>query len=266
MPHAEVNGQRLYYEVAGDGDPVLLVMGLAGDHLSWAPQVRALAEDYRVVTFDNRDVGQSSYATEPYEIADMARDTLALADALGLDRFHLIGMSMGGAISQHVALEAPDRVLTLTLAVTWAGQGPRGELMSRVWGPQMARATPEERVDDLMLRCFSEDFFANARAVTFMRNLMLANPHPQAPEGFVRQLEACGRHDVRDRLAQLGMPVQVIAGEQDVLVPAWKSREIAELVPDARLCVIDRAPHLANLERADEFNKLVTDFIRINNA
>ena len=100
MPFADANGQRLYYESHGEGEPLVIVMGLAADHLAWAMQVPEWSKHYRVIEFDNRDVGQSSYAEGPYEIADMARDTLALADELGLDSFHLLGMSMGGTIAQ----------------------------------------------------------------------------------------------------------------------------------------------------------------------
>ena len=89
MAIAEVNGQRLYYEVHGEGEPLLCVHGLACDTLAWIPQIQAFSAAHRTVIFDNRDVGQSSMAEGDYEIADMARDALALADELGLDTFHL---------------------------------------------------------------------------------------------------------------------------------------------------------------------------------
>jgi 3-oxoadipate enol-lactonase len=263
MPHAEANGQRLYYEVAGppDAEPLLLVMGLSADRLSWLPQLEPFASQFRVVSFDNRDVGQSSYADSPYSIADMAADTLALADFLELDSFHLVGVSMGGAISQEVALAAGDRVLSLTLCVTWGGSGPWGEWLTRVWGPQVLRSTREEHVDHLLLRCFSEEFFEKPDMVDFMRNAMLANPHPQAPEAFVRQLTACGRHETRSRLGSLAMPVHVVAAEHDQLVPPWKAAELASLIPGARHSAIPGGAHMANLERAEEFNELVLGFI-----
>src|SRR5919206_2314002 len=131
MPTLEANGQTLYYEVHGEGEPLLCVMGLAANTLAWAFQVRPFAERHKTVIFDNRDVGQSSMASEQYEIGDMAQDTLALADALGLDSFHLLGYSMGGAISQQLALTAPERVRTLTLAVTFAGTGNWGKTLSQ---------------------------------------------------------------------------------------------------------------------------------------
>ena len=123
MAIAEVNGQRLYYEIHGDGEPLLCVAGLTCDTLVWIPQVHAFAAAHKTVIFDNRDAGQSSMADADYEITDMARDAIALADELELDSFHLLGVSMGGAIAQEIALQVPDRVRTLTLAVTFADSG-----------------------------------------------------------------------------------------------------------------------------------------------
>ena len=151
--------------------------------------------------FDNRDVGQSSLADGPYEIADMARDTLALADALELESFHLLGVSMGGAISQEVALAAPERVRTLTLAVTFAGRRRLGAQAERGLGrARAARSRARSRVDELMLLNFSEQFFEDEQGVAWVRGMMLQHPHPQPPEAFIRQLEACGRHDAGERL------------------------------------------------------------------
>ena len=150
MPTIEANGQTLYYEMHGDGEPLLAVMGLAADTTAWTLQVPAFAAHHRTVIFDNRDVGQSSMADGPYEISEMARDTLAVADALELESFHLLGVSMGGAIAQEVALAAPERVLTLTLAVTWPRGGPWAAKLSELWGARMRQMSREQRVDELM--------------------------------------------------------------------------------------------------------------------
>jgi 3-oxoadipate enol-lactonase len=261
MPTIQANGQTLYYEVHGEGEPLLLVMGLAADTLAWAMQVPAFSARYRTITFDNRDVGQSSMAAGPYEITDMAQDTLALADALELESFHLVGASMGGAIAQEVALAAPDRVRTLTLAMTWPRGGAWAATLSELWSARVEHMSREERVDELMLLTLSEDFFENADGVAWLRDVMLQNPHPQSADAFARQLDASSRHDTRERLGRLAMPTHVIGAEHDILVPVWKSRELAELIPGARLSVVDAGPHGANLERAEEFNRLVLDFL-----
>ena len=261
VPHADLNGQNLYYEIHGDGEPLVIVMGLSADLLAWALQIPEWSKHYRVIAIENRDVGRSSYADGPYEIEDMADDTLALADEIGLGDFHLLGLSMGGAISQHLALKAPERVRSLTLCVTWGGAGPYGAAKSDVLGSAFERMSVEERVDFLMLMTMSEDFYANAEGVRWLRNILLSSPHPQKPEGFVRQLEACGRHDVRDRVRELSVPTHVIGAEHDVLVSPWKSTELADLIPGAELTMLERAPHAINIERAESFNAAVLGFL-----
>jgi 3-oxoadipate enol-lactonase len=261
MPTIDAAGQILYYELHGEGEPLVCMMGLAADTLAWTLQVPAFAARHRTLIFDNRDVGRSSLAETEYEITDMAEDAFALANAVGLDSFHLLGVSMGGAIAQEMALAAPERVRTLTLAVTFAAGGAYARKLSEVWSARVHKLTREERVDELMLLCNSEEFFENADAVATLRRLMLENPHSQPPEAFARQLAASSRHDTRDRLGSLSMPVHVIGAERDILVPIWKSREIASLIPGAQLTVIEKAPHGANVERAEEFNHAVLDFI-----
>src|SRR5205809_7891619 len=120
MPKVTVNGIRMFYEETGGGEPLILIMGFGGDHLAWAFQVRALAEHYRVVTFDNRGAGQSDAPEPPYTIRTMADDTAGLIAALGIERAHVVGVSMGGMIAQELALAYPGRVRSLHLGCTTA--------------------------------------------------------------------------------------------------------------------------------------------------
>ena len=238
MPTAD----GLYYEEAGEGEPLLMVMGLGTDHLGWMLQVPEFSKHYRVITFDNRDVGQSKQADGPYEIADMARDALALADHLELDTFHLLGMSLGGAIAQEMALLAPERLRTLTLVVTFAGGGDWAAERARLWSEIRGLIDRDTHLDWLLLFGMSEDFYASPERVEYSKQLMRANPHPQSTEAFQRQVAAGGRHETRDRLAQISVPTHVIGAERDTLVPVWKSKEIADLIPGADYAVMQGAP------------------------
>src|SRR4051812_32079147 len=195
MPFADANGLRLYWEEYGDpeAEPLLCVMGLGADHTSFYLQRRRWSERFRVILFDNRDVGQSSPVEGIYEVPDMAADTLALADALGLDSFHLLGVSMGGAISQEVALRARERVRTLTLCVTWAGSSMWGVERARTWAANAMRASWEEHIDQLLLLTLSERMYEDTDRLSQLRDLALGNPHPQPREAFARQLDAMGR-------------------------------------------------------------------------
>jgi 3-oxoadipate enol-lactonase len=261
MPTAPCNGIDLYYEVHGEGDPLLCVMGLAADAREWVFNVPVFSERHRTVVFDNRDVGRSAYVEEPYEIADMAADALALANHLELERFHLIGVSMGGTIAQEIALAAPERIATLTLSVSWAGGGRWWRRRHRQLWDLVPRLSREELIDWLLVLNLSEQLWEDEATIGRARERLLGDPHAQRPDGLRRQAEASARHDVRDRLGTLSMPVHVIAAERDILVPVWKSRELAELIPEAKLTVVPEAAHGMNVERAQEFNELVLGFV-----
>jgi len=256
--------EGLYYEEAGQGEPLVMVQGLATDHFGWMLQVPEFSKHYRVITFDNRDAGQSKRADAPYEVADMARDALALADHLELDTFHLLGMSMGGAIAQEVTLIAPEQLRTLTLVVTFGGGGSWAAERSRLWSKIRGLLDHETHLDWLLLFGMSEQFYAAPERVAYSKQLMRANPHPQPVDAFQRQVEASGRHETRDRLATISIPTHVIGAEHDTLVPVWKSKEIAELIPNADYSVMPAAPHALNMERAEEFNELVLGWLRAN--
>src|SRR3954451_8545010 len=161
MPHAELNGLEIHSDVHGQGDPLLCVHGLGCDRRAWALQIEPFSARYQAVFFDNRDVGQSSLAAAGYTTAEMADDVLALADHLELESFHLLGISLGGMVSQHVALKAPERVRTLTLAVTHGGVQEAGRLRGRLLGSYARHLPRELSVDNLLYLCYTEAFFQN---------------------------------------------------------------------------------------------------------
>jgi pimeloyl-ACP methyl ester carboxylesterase len=261
MPHAELNGFTIHYDVHGAGDPLICVHGLGCDRRAWALQIQPFSQHFQAVFFDNRDVGESSLATGDYKTADMAQDVLALADHLELESFHLLGISLGGMVSQHVALAAPERVLTMTLAVTHGGVQKAGRLRGRLLGSYARHLPPEDQVDNLLYLCYTEAFFENEEAFQFMRNALLENPYPQEPEAFARQAAAGAHHDVRDRLGELTMPVHVIGAERDLMIPVWKQRELASLIPGSKLTIIEGQGHGVMWEAAERFNAAVTEFI-----
>src|SRR5436190_10594949 len=261
MPHADLNGFDIHYDVYGDGEPLVCVHGLGCDRRAWALQIGPFSEHYQAVFFDNRDVGQSSLANRDYSTAEMAEDVLALADHLGLDRFHLLGVSLGGMVSQHVALRAPERVRTLTLAVTHGGVQKAGRLRGHLLGSYARNLPVEDSVDNLLYLCYTEAFFENEEMYEFVRNALLDNPYPQPAEAIARQAAAGAHHDVRDRLHELRMPVHVIGAERDLMIPVWKQRELASLIPVSKLTIIEAQGHGVMWEAADRFNSVVTEFL-----
>jgi 3-oxoadipate enol-lactonase len=259
------NGQELYFEVHGEGPPLVLIMGIGYDARLWTlAQVPALAHTFQVVIFDNRDAGRSSKAVAPYTIADMADDVAALMDALDITRAHLLGLSMGGMIAQEFALRHPDRLHRLVLSGCGAAPARVAFDPIRTWNWVKANDKGGEVFASQQFTwLFSTAFLRNPEAVQQTISLLSSNPDPIGPEAYNRQAQAYLRHDAFDRLADIESPTLVIVGEQDLLTPPWICREVAERIPGSRFEIIkgDGSSHVVAIERPDEFNHLVTSFL-----
>lgn len=259
------NGQELYYEVHGDGPTLVLVMGIGYDSSLWMlGQVPALSARFRVVILDNRDVGRSSKATGPYTIADMADDLAGLFDALGVERAHVLGLSMGGMIAQEFGLRHANRVDHLVLSGCGAAPARSAVDAIGIWSWLMANDPSGELFGAEQFRSlFSTAFLRNRDAVNDTVTLLASNPYPVTADGYARQAQAYLDFDSLDRLNGITAPTLVIVGEQDLLTPPWIVREVAEAIPDARFEVIRGAgsSHVVPIERPDDFNRLVSDFI-----
>jgi pimeloyl-ACP methyl ester carboxylesterase len=262
MPKVRVNGIGLNYVEAGTGDPLLLIMGFGGDHLAWAFQVPVFSENYRVISFDNRGAGQSDVPDVPYSTRMMADDTVGLLDALGIQRAHVLGVSMGGMIAQEVALNHPGRVRSLQLHCTYARPDRYMLALMEAWRAVRAKTTLEEWMRTVALWLFSpRTFQERPELVETILQTGLANPHPFTLTGFLRQGDAVRGHDALDRLRALTCPTLVSVAEDDILVPPRFARELAAAIPNATFRQIDAAAHCYFWERPDLFNTMSLDFI-----
>jgi pimeloyl-ACP methyl ester carboxylesterase len=262
---AAVNGQELHYEVQGEGDPLVLVMGIGYDSSIWKlHQAEALARHFRVVMFDNRDSGRSSRASGPYTIAEMADDVTGLLDTLAIGRAHVLGLSMGSMIAQEFALRHPDRLDRLVLCGTGAAPARSAFDPIGIWSwVKTHDMSGEAFAAQQFVWLFSSRFLRDGMAVRQTIALLASNPHPVDANAYARQAQAYVQHDALDRLPGIAAPTLVVTGEQDLLTPPWISEEVARAIPGARFEVIrgDGASHLVMLERPEEFNRLVTTFL-----
>jgi 3-oxoadipate enol-lactonase len=259
------NGQELYFEVHGEGPPLVLIMGIGYDARLWTlAQVPALSRMFQVVIFDNRDAGRSSQAAAGYTIADMADDVVALMDALDITRAHLLGLSMGGMIAQEFALRHQGRLHRLVLSGCGAAPARVAFDPIRTWTWVKANDTSGEVFAGQQLTwLFSTAFLRNTEAVQQTIRMLTGNPNPVGPEAYNRQAQAYLRYDALDRLADVKAPTLVIVGEQDLLSPPWICREVADRIPGCQFEIIkgDGSSHVVPIERPDEFNHLVTNFL-----
>ena len=261
------NGQELFYEVHGVGDPLVLVMGIGYDSSLWMlQQVPVLATRFRVVLVDNRDAGRSSRAAHRYTIADMADDVAGLLDALEIQRTHLLGLSMGSMIGIEFALRHADRLDRLVLAGPCAAPARSAVDPISTWNWVKANDLTGEAFGGQQLTwLFSSAFLRNQKAVQETVALLARNPNPIEPEAYDRQAQAYLQFDALDRLGAIAAPSLVIVGEQDLLTPPWVAREVAGRIPGARFEVLagDGSSHAVPLERPDDFNRLVTAFLAV---
>jgi len=261
----QANGQELYYEVHGEGPPLLLVMGIGYDATLWGlQQIPVLSKHFRVIVFDNRDAGRSSRSECSYSIGDMADDVAGLLDALNIGRAHLLGISMGAMIGQEFALRHPERLHRLILTGTGAATARAQFDAIQSWS--FVKAHDVDGLDfagQQFLWLFSESFRRNPEGVKQTLEMLASNPHPVAADAYRRQADAYLGHDTLDRLSDVLAPTLVVAGERDRLTPPWICREVADGIPNAEFVVVDGpgSSHVLPLERPEEFNALVLDFL-----
>ena len=262
MPNVTVNGISLHYVEAGAGEPLVLIMGFGGDHTAWAFQIRPLAERYRVIAFDNRGAGQSDAPDVSYTTRMMAEDTAALLSALGVDRAHVVGVSMGGMIAQELALARPERVRSLHLGCSLARPDAHMRALNASWRELRVALGRESMFRALGPWLFAPRTYAERpNLIEAIMRSTVESAYPQSLTGFLRQSEAVLGHDALGRLGAIRCPTLVSVGDNDILVPPRFTHELAGGIPGAELRLVADAGHVYFLERPDAFNALCVNFL-----
>jgi pimeloyl-ACP methyl ester carboxylesterase len=266
MPVAKVGEINLSYKVSGEGHPLVLINGFGGAQNALFALVRAFAKHYRVVTFDNRGIGGSDKPTGPYSVRTMAGDTIGLIDFLGIEKAHLLGMSMGGMIAQEMAIDYPQRVDKLILCSTSAGGQPFRELWfdlieasNHGWNrsrSDLAEVDLRKLIGAVTPRLFNRPF--NRLVIAPLAKLMLRLGMTRVPVG---QLEAMMSHDALERLGNIQAPTLVLAGSKDGLMPPHSGELLASRIRGAKLVIIEGGAHAWGADKPGRFNKEVLSFL-----
>jgi pimeloyl-ACP methyl ester carboxylesterase len=265
MPKIQAGEVNLNYDVAGNGEPLLMIMGLGASSAVWDPGLVAeLARTFRVITFDNRGTGNSDKPDAPYSIEMFADDAAGLLGQLKVARAHIFGVSMGGMIAQEFALRHPGRTATLTLGCTTAGGAhavpPPLESLKVLTAPREGIA-PDELVRRSWPLTHTPKYIAENRAVLEAAIARLLK-FPTPPFAFQRQLEATYTLKTFDRIPQIKAPTLVVTGADDVLIPAKNSEIIAAQIPGAKLHIIAGVGHAFMDEGRDAFLKVFLPFLK----
>jgi 3-oxoadipate enol-lactonase len=269
MPYARAaDGARLHYEAFGRHHlpAVLMIQGLGADKHGWDMQRFALARHYRVIAFDNRGAGRSDKPFSHYSLEQMADDAVAVLDHAGVEAAHVVGASMGGAISQLMCVQHPTRVLSLTLACTACrNQQWRRELLEHWMHTAQERGMGAMTSEAARWIMAPRSFRRLVPTFGWLGPLAMGRP----AHSFVAQVRAilAADDELADQLGKVHVPTLVVVGNQDILTPRGDSEEIAERIPGAELVVISGAAHGFMIEHASTFNKILREFLhRVSQA
>jgi 3-oxoadipate enol-lactonase len=257
MPILKAGDARVHYALEGQsGTPVLVFSNSLGANYSmWDPQAREFREQFRVLRYDPRGHGRSSPMPGPYSIEQLAKDVLVLLDALGLDRVHFCGLSMGGMVGMWLGVNAPERIHKLALCNTGVKIGTPEAWNARI---QAVRKNGMKSVASAVVeRWFTPAFREQAPATVSNTQNMIEETNA---DGYAACCAAVRDFDFRKQVRNIRLPTLVISGAHDPATPPSDGRFLAQRIPDARYAELNAA-HLSNVEAQDRFNNELAAFL-----
>jgi pimeloyl-ACP methyl ester carboxylesterase len=263
MPKVKVNDIHVYYEVKGEGYPLLMINGLGGNLAGWDPRsIKALSKKFKLVLFDNRDAGRTDTSERGYTMKTFADDTAGLMNVLGISKAHIFGQSMGGMIAQEFVLNYPEKTAKLILCSTHYGGSKAIQPSQKVSGMltvDRGAMSQEEYIRWILPIGYTDDFIKNYFDLLKVR-LQRSFRYPISEAGYKRQLNAIGKFNAYERLRQIKAPTLILHGRKDVLIPPENGTILAEAIPNAKLVFFEKSAH-ALAEELSEVIRGVTEFL-----
>lgn len=264
MPFASTHGIQMYYEEAGSGDPLLLIMDITARGEIWEAHRDDWCRHFRCIMPDNRGVGLTDKPPGDYSSDMMADDCAGLLDALGIPQARVVGLSMGSIIAQQLCLRHPAKVRSAVFMGTWA----RCDRYTRSIFEHMkvckTRLSPEEFLEWIQLLIFTKPFWDRDDFFSDMlkgRGEYRIESVPQPLHGLEGQAAACVNHDLASRLREIRVPCLVIGGRADIFTPLWMAEEVAAGIPHCERFFYDTAGHAFHWEMLEDFNPRVRQWL-----
>jgi len=260
MPVIKIGSIRLNYELDGKGPAVVFINGLTMDVNGWYFQGPAFTQRYKILRYDCRGQGQSDKPEMDYSQEMHADDLKDLMDKLGIKKAHIVGISNGGMIAQHFTLMYPEKVGGLVLVDTSSFIDTLLELIIKAWIKATEIGGSEFRYDMSLPALFAESYIKkNPEAILVMRENNIRN-NPQ--KHIVNLAKSCLKHNINDRTLEIKAPTLIIVGEEDILIPLKYSKILHEKIKGSKLVIIKDCGHVPPIEKPEEFNKIVLDFLK----
>jgi len=256
------DGVSIYYEADGSGEPLVLIEGLGYANWMWVKQ-RPLSKYVKLIIYDNRGVGYSSKPDRPYTMDNFADDLEDLLNYLSIDKAFLWGVSMGGMIAMYFTYKNPDRVRGLILGETNFGiksVPPSKEALEILMQPPKSGLDKREMLIERMRVAFSREYFNKHKdEIEYLVNLRIR--FEEDPKAYNNQLAAVLSFDFKDKLPSIRVPTLIVTGDEDYVVNPQNSYIMNQSIPNSKLIILRGAGHLAIIERAEDYNKVVLNFI-----
>lgn len=255
---------NLYYETHSTGSPVVLISGFASGAWLWFRQIEELAKHFQVITFDPRGISRSKLnENESVSIGEIADDVVQILDKLKIEKASILGTSFGGFVAQDFALRFPERLNKLILACT--SFGGKNHVLPSNFEVLTAFASTEnlnssERIRKFMIPAFTKDFVENNFEIV-EKTCQLREQNEVPETVYLQQLQSATTFDLEAKVSNITAQTLVITGDSDQVVPMQNSINLANLIPNSRLEIVENSGHLFFIEQAEKFNKIVTKFV-----
>lgn len=259
MPIININNCKYYYELHGNGTPLVLIAGLRSDHTRWFPILKNLATKYQVLIFDNRGAGQTIDSGESFTVETMAHDTINLISKLGLNKPHIVGHSLGGAVAQQIAREYSNQISSIALCNTFIKLNKVARnFFNDILALHKINASQSEIMDRLAPWIFSKSFLTR-NVIKLLKRTANENPYPQSLSGYTRQLDALFNFDSGSWVNTIKLPTLIIGSREDKIAIWQESKKLAINIFNSKLAMISTG-HGSPVERPDEFVDHLHDF------